>query len=817
MEDTQQYCVHKFGGTSLANAERFTALKSILTGKNEIIVVSATHGTTNVLQTALDQAKQGKSFLPVLDELEKSHEHLAMELLSDNNQKKIISEIKNDFIEIKDILHAVQLTGTYAKEIQDRILGYGEIWSAKIVASYLSNENKVIFLDAASVLYVYDAQGIKCIEWEKSHIALKAFLKDKSFNQIVITGYVATTLEGKRTTLGRNGSDFSAAIFAKLFKAKALTIWTDVDGIYTADPQRVRSAFVIDELSYKEALELAYFGAKVLHPMAIAPVLELNIPLYIKNSFHPEAKGTAIMAVPAKSPFLIKGLTCIDDIALINIEGAGMVGVSGVAARVFQTLQQANISVILISQASSEHSICVAVLNVNASAAIAALKENLRFEMNSKQIEGISVDTECSILAVVGDEMVGKIGISGKLCDSLAKANINIRAISQGSSERNISIVIKKDDATRAMRAVHAGFYLSRKTISIGLIGPGHVGKTLLKQIHAGLETLKSRYHVNLYVRGIMNSRTMLLSHTPIDLQQWEGSFKQSNDKADIKKFTDHILADDVPHAVIIDCTANTEIAHYYIDFFKKGMHVITPNKHANAGDLNYYKKIKTVTHELNKYYLYEATVCAGLPVINTLQDIINTGDAVEKIEGIMSGTLSYIFNELAKGRVFSEVVLEAKRLGYTEPDPREDLSGMDVARKLVCLAREIGCVVRLDDVKVTNLVPQILQSCSVQEFQEKLHLYDNEIMHAVTKANSEGKKLCYAASLLADGTMRVKLEEVSSGHPFFMLKGSDNMLILHTRRYHDQPLVIQGPGAGDEVTAAGVFADLLRLVSYLA
>jgi aspartokinase/homoserine dehydrogenase 1 len=817
MSLAHEYSVHKFGGTSVANAERFAALRSLLSCQNEVIVVSAIQGTTSALQHMLDDARAHQDFLNELSILEEVHIALANALLTAKNYAEIITVLKKDFAEIKDILHAVELTGSYSKEIQNLILGYGELWSAKILAFYLGEYSNVIFLDASTVLFVYEKNGVLWVDWQKSQDAIDAFLDNKTFDQVVVTGYIASTLDGRRTTLGRNGSDFSSAIFAKLFKAKVLTIWTDVDGICTADPNKVRTAFVIESLSYKEALELAYFGAKVLHPMTIAPVLDQKIPIFIRNSLNPEAKGTHISASPKKSSYLIKALTSIEDIALINIEGAGMIGVSGIAARVFQVLHVANISVVLISQASSEHSICFAVANINAEAAMDALEEDLQFEISRGQIEGIHIDRDCAILAAVGDEMVGTIGISGKLCDALAKANINIRGMAQGSSERNISVVIKNTDVNRALQAVHASFYLSRKTISIGIIGPGQVGKTLLHQIQTAIARLKSAYKVNLCVHGIMNSKKMLLSHESIDLTKWQEELSHCDTPASIKEFANHILGDDVPHAVIIDCTASEKIAHHYVDFIKKGIHVITPNKHTNAGDLQVYKKLKSLTQKKNTHYLYETTVCAGLPVITTLQDIIKTGDEVAKIEGIVSGTLSYIFNDIPNGKTFSEALFEAKQKGYTEPDAREDLSGLDVARKLVCLAREIGYDASLDDVKLTDLVPPELKNCSMEEFLEKLPDYDEKMQIETDKAKARNEKLCYVGSIAHDGTMHVGIESFPLDHPFARLKGTDNMLIFHTRRYHEQPLVIQGPGAGAEVTAGGIFADLLRLVSFLA
>jgi bifunctional aspartokinase / homoserine dehydrogenase 1 len=811
------YDVHKFGGSSLANATRFVSLKSLLKGKNEIIVVSAIQGTTQILQEMLNSARSGKMFLSKLSTLSTIHLNLVQTLLPESQKSDLILSLQEDFLAIENILQTVQTTRTYSNEICDFILGYGEQWSAKILAHHLSAYNNVKYLNASCVLFVYKKNGILNVDWVKSQSALDSFLENKIFNQLVITGFIASTAEGQHTTLGRNGSDFSAAIFAKLFRAKSLTIWKNVDGIFSADPEKVGSSFVIESLSYKEALELAYFGAKVLHPNTIAPMLNQQIPIYVKNSYHPNNKGTYISGDVNKSSHLIKGLTCIEDIALVNIEGTGMIGVSGIAARIFEILCQANISVILIAQASSEHSICFAIAKKDSDIVVKELRENLLWEIDRQDIEDISVDKNCAIIASVGSGMIGTVGILGKLCDSLAKANINIKAISQGSSERNISVVIKKNDVKRALQTLHASFYLSHKTISIGLIGPGQVGSTLLQQINSTIDQLRAKYQIIFCVRGIMNSKKMLLSYKAINLNNWRDQLESCDIDANLDFFSKHILSNDVPHAVIIDCTANQGISQYYLKFINKNIHVITPNKHANAGDLDYYKKLKRLSLKKNNHYLYEATVCAGLPVINTLQDIIKTGDEVIKIEGVVSGTLSYLFNELAKGRLFSDIVVEAKVAGYTEPDPREDLSGMDVARKLVCLAREIGHEVSLSDVEVFDLVPAELKSCNLEEFFAELPAYDKHIQTSIEKANAANERLCYVGSIQHNGTIKVAIESFPKSHPFASLKGTDNMLIFQTRRYHNQPLVIQGPGAGAEVTSAGIFADLLRLVSFLS
>ncbi|MBA2655937.1 MAG: bifunctional aspartate kinase/homoserine dehydrogenase I [Tatlockia sp.] len=690
--------IHKFGGSSLADSSKIKAIKTLVKGKNEIIVVSAVQGVTSSLQILLDLAKKGLDYQQPLNQLEQKHFSLIEEL----GLAYLGSMIQNDLAKINDILYAIQITQSYSSEIQGIILGFGELWSAQILTHFLGQSNRVIFLDAAEVVFIYEREGMICVDWQRSKAALLSVLKDVCFDQLVIPGFIASTLNGQRTILGRNGSDFSAAIFANLFEAKSLTIWTDVDGIYSAHPNVVHSAFVIPSLSYKEAFELAYFGAKVLHPMTIAPVVEQQIPIYIKNSFNPHAPGTYISQKTNQSLHLIKGLSSIENVALINIEGSGLISVSGITSRVADLLNRAQVNVMLIVQASSEHSICFAVPALSIDKAMTVLRENLEAELERKLLLGIQADPDCAILSAIGDEMIGAVGISAKLCTALAKSNINIRAISQGSSERNISLVIKNRDLIKAMRAVHSGFYLSPKTLAIGLIGPGSVAKSFLHQLRQGLDKLRSTYQIDLHLLGIMNSKRMLLKNTTISLEHWQDDFSDNGVEANLSNFINHIAEENLSHAVIIDCTADESIAKQYLGFMDRDIHVITPNKHANAGDLGYYKQLKKRAYA-NQHYFYEATVCAGLPVISTLQDLIKTGDEIHQVEGVLSGTLSYIFNELAKGRTFSSVVIDAKNQGFTEPDPREDLSGMDVARKLICLAREIGHDVSLCDVKVLD------------------------------------------------------------------------------------------------------------------
>ncbi len=795
------YQVHKFGGTSVQDASRFHTIKELISEKHCIIVVSAVAGTTNALQLALDTAKDQQAVDTILDPIVVTHETIIDTLLINDDRARLRALLHQDINQIKNILATTAFVTSYSNPIRDLILSYGELWSAQILTAYLAQQVPTFYVDAIDIIHTYLYQDTLAIDWEKSQTSLLRQIRENPDARWVIPGFTASDAHGKRTILGRNGSDYSAAIIAKLINAQELIIWTDVDGVYSADPRRVPSAFVLDELSYQEAVELAYFGAGVLHPKAIAPAIDNQIPILIRNSFNPHAKGTLIHQKTKSANQPIRGISSIDHIALLNIEGAGMIGVSGFAAKVFGILQAKQISIILISQASSEHSICFAIPRDQALSAVSVLNEQLQFEISQNIIERITCDEDCSILAIVGEGMKGTRGVLAKLTQSLFNAHVNIRAIAQGSSERNISIVVASHDINRALRAVHGGFYLSNKTISIGVIGSGLVGSTLLKQIEETRNHLAEHDGINLYVRGIANSKKMRLS---------DGE----EIPTDLSLFAQHIIAEDIPHAVIIDCTASEEIAKQYITWMEMGAHIITPNKRAGSGDFTYYQAIKSCGKNLGRHFLYETTVCAGLPVIKTLQDLIQTGDEIHSIEGTVSGTLGYIFHELSQGLSFSSVVIQAKKLGFTEPDPRDDLSGMDVARKMVVLSRELGFTTTLNDVLVENLIPEPLRTCSVEEFMLRLSEFDDVMQVRIDKAKTAGKKWVYVGAIENNGTVRVLMQSYPLDHPFARLSGADNMLCFRTKRYDKQPLIIQGPGAGAEVTAAGIFADLLRLVS---
>ena len=632
--------------------------------------------------------------------------------------------------------------------------------------------------------------------------------------RLIVTGFVATTTKGKQTTLGRNGSDFSGSIFGALLDAIEIIIWTDVDGVLSADPRLVPNAQVIDQLSYNEAMELAYFGAKVIHPQTMAPAVTRDIPIFIRNTFAPQKRGTLICANPV-SALMVKGITSIDPVALVNLEGAGMIGVPGTAHRLFGVLRDSGISVILISQASSEHSICFAIPEAQAVRAEEAVRRAFDAELRDGQIQHVDVALGMSILAVVGDGMAGSHGVAAKVFNSLGDAAISVRAIAQGASERNISVVVDGKGAARALRAVHAAFYLSPNTLSIGLIGPGTVGRVLLAQIATQIDRLRE-LNLDLRVRGIASSKRMLLEETSVDLSRWAERMAEAGEPLNMEKFINHVQADYVPHTVVIDCTASAVVAGQYRDWLARGIHVVTPNKKANSGTLPYYRALQEAKRDAGTHYLYEATVGAGLPIIQTLRDLRGTGDDITQIEGIFSGTLAYLFNVFDGSASFSSIVRAAKAKGYTEPDPRDDLSGVDVARKLIILGREMGLTLEIADVQVEGLVPEALSQCSVEEFMARLPESDAAMAAALSDARAKNQVLRYVGRIDAAGKATVGLMRLEAKHAFANIALTDNVVRFATRRYCDNPLIVQGPGAGPEVTAAGVFSDLLRLSAYL-
>jgi aspartokinase/homoserine dehydrogenase 1 len=655
------------------------------------------------------------------------------------------------------------------------------------------------------------------VDWDASRARMDAWraARPQAPHTLVVTGFVAATAEGTPTTLGRNGSDYSASVFAALLGAAQIHIWTDVDGVMSADPRLVPEARPLPELSYREAMELAYFGARVIHPGTMAPAVQAGIPLFIRNTFAPHAPGTRIDAAGAARGS-VKGFTSIAPVALVNVEGTGMIGVPGTAHRLFGALRERGISVIMISQGSSEHSICFAVPAQDAPAARTAVEEAFFAERHHGQIQTVEVLDDCCVLAAVGDGMAGQPGTAAGFFGALGKAGINVRAIAQGSSERNISVVLDRADERRALRAVHAGFYLSDQTLSVGVIGTGTVGAALLGQLTAAGARLRASSHVDLRVRGLATSQRMLLHERGMELDGWRAAIAGQGTALDLDAFADHVQTDALPHTVLIDCTASEGVAARYEGWLRRGIHVVTPNKRANSGSFGYYRALRLAARQSRMHYLYETTVGAGLPIVQTLRDLVHTGDEVRRIEGVLSGTLSYLFHAFDGSRPFSEILADARARGFTEPDPRDDLSGTDVARKVVILAREMGLPLELADVRVESLVPEALRAGTTAEFLAALPGHDAQIAALLADARARGKVLRYVGEVDRDGNAAARLCALDASHPFARIRPTDNVVQFHTRRYDANPLVVQGPGAGPDVTAGGIFADLLRLASYL-
>jgi aspartokinase/homoserine dehydrogenase 1 len=822
------WVVHKFGGSSVADADCFRRVAEILEsqpGTRIAAVLSACRGVTDALLGLVGLAeRQDDSYLGQLRLLRERHATIATTLLQPGSAKAYLEGFDRDCADITGILQTTRIMRSAAQNVRDLVAGFGEVWSTVLFTRYLEERNaratgaaarQVRWVDARRCVIVDWGPLGPAVQWDASRAKLGQIVKPEFEGMLVITGFIASTAQGIQTTLGRNGSDFSGSIFGALLDAAEIQIWTDVDGVLSADPRRVPNAQVIDSLSYNEAMELAYFGAKVIHPQTMAPAIGRGIPIWIRNTFAPQKPGTLICAAP-QSQLLVKGITTIEGIALINIEGAGMIGVPGTAHRLFGALREEGISVILISQGSSEHSICCAVPQIEAERAARVVRAAFHRELTEGQIQSVEVSPELAILAVVGDGMAGMPGVSAKVFNALGAAAINVRAIAQGASERNISVVVDGRQATRALRATHASFYLSPNTLSIGVVGPGTVGRVLLDQLASQQTRLAREFKLDLRVRGILSSKRMLLSERGVTLDRWRAELEASSTASDLAAFVEHVRVDYLPHTVLIDCTADGNVAKHYRDWLAAGIHVITPNKKANSADLEFYESLQVARRSSGAHYLYEATVGAGLPVIQTLRDLRETGDVITSIEGIFSGTLAYLFNVYDGSVPFSAIVAEAKQRGYTEPDPRDDLSGTDVARKLIILGREMGLKLELSDVRIESLVPGGLEGGSSEEFLARLPAFDAGMQQRYAAARANGKVLRYVGRITSQGDATVSLVELDARHSFANIALTDNVVRFATARYCDNALIVQGPGAGPAVTAGGVFADLLRLSAYL-
>ncbi len=816
--------IMKFGGSSVGNTKLIKNVISIIDNtiqdsKEVAVVFSAFKGVTDQLISITHLASRGEGkYTNVFKELESRHSSVAKDIISVSNQSKVFPRLIEMLNELQDVLHGVYLVKEASLRTLDFIMSFGERLSAYIISEALLDNNiKCEFLDSRELVKTNDHFGSAKVDFALTNKNIKKYFDIHRHPQI-ITGFIGSTVNNETTTLGRGGSDFSTSIFAAALNAETIEIWTDVDGVLTADPRKVEKAFSISNLSYEEAMELSHFGAAVIHPATMQPALDKQIPIKIKNTFNPQADGTVIDEKSSKQNGPIKGISSIDDIALIRVQGSGMVGVAGIAKRIFSAMAKYSINVIFITQASSEHSVCFAILPNQANQAKLALELEFQFELRDKVISEVVIEKNLSIIAVVGENMRQTPGISGKAFQALGKNGINVNAIAQGSSELNISIVVSRDDEAKALNALHDAFFLSReKTLNLFLVGTGAIGKALLQQIYNQTDVLAEEYSMHFELIGLSDSLKMDFRKKGIDLKNWEIIFNSSKTKADLKKFVDKMISLNLPNSIFIDCTASDEVIKQYKSILDANISIVTPNKKAISSRFEYYIDIKRAAQKHNVQFAYETNVGASLPIIGTIRDLIVSGDKITKMEGVLSGTLSFIFNSFGEGKKFSEVVKEAQNKGYTEPDPREDLNGMDFARKLLILCREIGLPFELSDIYIENLIPEsAMQVKSVTEFFNELQTHDQDFELKRKKAAEKECVLRYIAQL-ENNKAQILLKEIDKNHPFYYLSGNDNILALYSEYGEDRPIVIKGPGAGIDVTAAGVLADLIRTANYLS
>jgi bifunctional aspartokinase / homoserine dehydrogenase 1 len=811
--------VLKFGGSSAATPERIKSIINIVKPylQQEVtLVFSAFGGVTDQLIQLSKLALEGNlEYKQKLEQLEKRHLDAVRELTTVSTQSAILAQVKIQINELEDVLHGIYLVKERTPRTLDYIMSFGERLSAYIICEAFKDKGLTVeFLDARKVIRTDNQFGYAKVDFETTNKLIRDHFKHHQDVQI-ITGFIATSESGETTTLGRSGSDYTAAIFAGALQASALEIWTDVDGMMTADPRLVKTSFTVPQMSYEEAMELSHFGAKVIFPSTMQPAMAHRIPIWVKNTFNPSATGTLISAESVNGK-LIKGISSMNNISLLNVQGSGLLGVVGVSMRLFSTLAREKVNVILISQASSEHSICIAIETEAASKAKSAIEREFVHEIKDELIDEVKIQQGLSIIAVVGDGMKHHPGTSGRMFNALGKNGVNVVAIAQGSSERNISSVIQQSDVSKALNALHDAFFLSdKKTVHVFLVGTGLIGSTLLTQMRDQFDKLASHSKLEVKVIGIANSKKMLFDAAGISFDSAITTMKENGEVMNITDYVQTMIALNLPSSVFVDCTSSVDVASQYQKVLSSNISIVTPNKKANSAQLSHYNTLKQLAQKRGARFLYETNVGAGLPVINTLNDLLLSGDAVIRIEGVLSGTLNFIFSNYARGKKFSDVVAEAKAKGYTEPDPRDDLSGMDVARKILILAREAGASLELEDIQVQNLVPEDCRGdMSADAFLRKLQAHDAHYEKLLADADSKAEKLRYQA-VFENGKASVKLGTVNSNHPFYSLSGSDNIILLTTERYHERPMVIRGPGAGAEVTAAGVFADIIRIGNY--
>lgn len=808
--------VLKFGGTSVASAKNIKLVRNIVAARARkeqlFVVVSAFSQVTNKLQSVVDDSvNNNKAALKTLEQIKKQHYEAAEELLSKREATAVKKSLDASLGNIEKIIEGVGIIGEMTPRINDRVMSLGERLSSAIIGAYFNKEFATDLINPGDYIHTDSHFGTANVNYKVTYDNIaKAKFPKKSV--ILSPGFMAHDVEGNITTLGRGGSDFSAAIFARGLMAEELEIWTDVDGMMTADPRIVRSAKVIENISYEDAMELSHFGAKVVYPPTIQPALQKGIPIRIKNTFNPDAPGTQITDEAEKNGTTVQGLTSITNVVLVNLKGPGMVGIPSMSQRLFKSFAEKNINIILITQASSEHTISIVISENEANTAAASVRREFKQEIEQGRIDPLEIEKDLVIVALVGSNMQHQVGVSGKMFSTLGANGVNIKAIAQGSSERNISTVIEARDLKKALNSLHEDFFLSeRKRLNLFIAGVGNVGGEFLSQLKKQAPILLDKEHIDIRVVGLANSKKMAFNDEGIKLNNWRRSL-DAGKPMKMVNFIGELKQLNLRNSIFIDNTATDEVPKYYEEILTASISVVTPNKVAAASAYENYLKIKQTALRYRSQFLFETNVGAGLPVISTLNDLVKSGDKVTAIEAVLSGSLNFIFNNYDGSRPFTEVVKQAQEEGYTEPDPRIDLSGLDVKRKLLILMREAGLIAELEDIIGKQFLSEkAFKARDVSSFYNVLTKEEDAILARFEKANKKGNKLKFVARY-KNGKATTELVEVAPDHPFFNLEGKDNIVLYYTSRYAEQPLIVKGAGAGAAVTASGIFADVIRV-----
>lgn len=814
--------VLKFGGSSVANAKNILKVEDIVKKeslKNKVIVVvSALHGVTDQLIKAAESASQNnENYLQIIKNLEEQHLDLVKELIPILDQSSWLSFVKKHFNDIEDICNGIFVLGEFTDRIKDKITSYGEFLSSNIIAARLQFEGlDTVWMNSSENIVTNSNYTHAKVNFEATEKNLIQFLNENKNQMIIAPGFIAKDEKGNSTTLGRGGSDYTASIIASAIDADELQIWTDVSGMMTSDPRLVSNAKPIPEISYAEAMELSHFGAKVLYPPTIQPVMAKNIDLRIKNTFEPEASGTLIShqleKINPENQQIAVGISNMSHITLLTLEGSGMIGIPGFSAKLFQCLSNEKVNVILITQSSSEHSITVAIHEKDIFKAKNVIDSAFEDDLRLKKVEPVKIETHLAIVALVGENMKSRSGVSAKMFGCLGNNGINIRAIAQGSSEKNISIVISEKDIKKAVNVLHEEFFESEiKQVHLYICGTGNVGKKLIQQIYNQNEYLKENLLINLRIAGLSNSRNMIFSDQGILENEFE-DFNQNSEEASAEKFAQEIISRNLRNSVFVDVTASSEVPNIYEKLLKKSVNIVACNKIAASSDFENYKNLKNIARNHSCKFFFETNVGAGLPIIGTINDLIRSGDKITSIQAVLSGTLNFVFNNYDGNKPFSEIVAQAQKEGYTEPDPRLDLAGTDVARKILILAREAGYALELNEIENESFLPEECMKGNVEDFYKALFKYESHFKNVLEKAKNDGKILKYVAEF-KEGKAKVGLQHIAPESDLFHLYGKDNIVIFKTSRYSEQPLVVKGAGAGAEVTASGVFADIVRSI----